>query len=106
MRNCGPRGEERRHDPRVPQLAAARAVQTKPFRSFDCILRDISEGGCRLVGVAIDSIHSPFLLTLPGWPAPRHCEVAWRARKSIGVRFGEWATPADEAAGGRAVTAP
>jgi hypothetical protein len=79
--------EDRRSEKRFRRLEAAHALQAGPRRTFDCILRDISEHGCRLVGVGIDTIRSPFLLVLPGNGRTRRCEVAWRARKSIGVHF-------------------
>lgn len=78
-------GAERRTEERFSRLEAATAIQRKPPRSFDCILRDISEHGCRLVGVGIDAIHAPFVLAL----GPRHrlCDVVWRSKKMVGVRF-------------------
>jgi hypothetical protein len=93
------RGSDRRTEKRFSRLEPARAVQSKPQRSFACVLRDISEHGCRLVGVGIEAIHSPFQL-IAGGAHTRHCEVVWRSKKTIGVRFvAAEADPASEATG-------
>lgn len=84
------RSKERRGGGRVACLLGAVATQVSPLRNFRCIVKDMSVTGCRVVGVDIDTIQSPFLLRVDNWPAERACEVAWRAKKMIGVRFGEW----------------
>jgi hypothetical protein len=78
---------DKRQAPRRAHLSRGAAFQATPKRRLDCILKDISDLGCRLVGVGIDGIQSPFVLTLQDDPAPRACEVVWRRRRMIGVRF-------------------
>lgn len=88
--------DERRKAERRGCLAPALAVQLAPSRRFRCIVKDISETGCRLVGVDLDTVHSPFLLSAEGWQGPRECDVRWRERKTIGVRFSVPHTGPDE----------
>lgn len=78
---------ERREAERHECLAPARALQLAPRRQFNCVIKDISETGCRVVGVDVDTVHSPFLLKSGDWREPRVCDVRWRGRKTIGVRF-------------------
>jgi hypothetical protein len=93
-------GRERRSGERRRTLGRAIAFQSAPLRRFACVIRDFSEGGCRLVGADIDVIHSRFVLSLDGLAGePRRCEVAWRQRRMIGVRFLDMvAEPVDRAA--------
>ncbi len=91
-----PRGSERRTEKRFTRLEAIRVVQIKPPRNYDCVLRDISEHGCRLVGVGIEGIRGPFQMTTGGTHT-RLCDVAWRGRKTIGVRFLPPETSGDDA---------
>lgn len=81
------RSDERRQAERRECLSPALAVQLAPMKKIRCIVKDISETGCRLVGVDVDTVHSPFLLRAVDWDAPRECDVRWRDRKTIGVRF-------------------
>lgn len=81
------RSEERRQAERRECLSPAVAVQRAPMKKIRCIVKDISETGCRLVGVDVDTVHSPFLLRAVDWEAPRECDVRWRDRKTIGVSF-------------------
>ena len=56
-------------------------------RSVDCAVLDISDGGaCVLVPNAAE-IPSRFILTLDRSEATYCCEVQWKTRSRIGVRF-------------------
>lgn len=87
-RDARRRTRERRVARRVPRLDRAFAFQASPLRRFCCVVRDVSDTGCRLVGADIDAIHSRFVLTVPseGKP-PQLCTVVWRQRRMIGVAF-------------------
>lgn len=81
------RSDERRTAERHDCLGAAQALQLSPRKEYRCIVKDVSESGCRLVGVDLDHVRSPFLLRMSQWSRPRECDVRWRARKTIGVAF-------------------
>ena len=81
---------ERRGGERVECLMGALAEQSNPRKSYKCFVKDMSDGGCRLVGVDIAAVRSPFVLFLAVWPDGRRCEVAWRRKRMIGVQFGDW----------------
>lgn len=82
-----PSADDRRDAARHACLSAAKALQVTPRRQINCIIKDISDTGCRLVGVDVDTLRSPFLLCASDWAVPRRCDVRWRSRKTIGVRF-------------------
>lgn len=53
-----------------------------------CTLYDVSESGAQIVIPAPDDLPEQFCLIL-GFvgAAQRHCQVAWRAEKRVGVKF-------------------
>ncbi len=53
---------------------------------FDCVIRDLSEGGAKLQLPTVRGVPDKFDLMVPGH-RPQHCRVAWRALKEIGVQF-------------------
>ena len=53
---------------------------------FDCVIRDLSEGGAKLQLPTVRGVPDQFDLMVPGH-RPQHCRVAWRALKEIGVQF-------------------
>ena len=52
-----------------------------------CILKDVSETGCQVVGRQVESIASSFILHADVFDGPRRCSMAWRSRYMIGARF-------------------
>ena len=53
---------------------------------FDCVIRDLSDGGAKLQMPTVRGVPDQFDLMVPGH-RPQHCRVAWRALKEIGVQF-------------------
>lgn len=79
---------EKRSRPRRSLSYRARLVSTDGRQHFDCTFADISETGARLVVEDPDAIpDSVRLLLAQGRGIHRHCEVVWRAKDRIGVRF-------------------
>lgn len=85
-----PRGEQRRAERKLV-LHGATAFQSSPLRRFNCVVRDVSSNGARLVGADIDIISERFVLAIrddaDGTAEPRFCQVVWRRHRMIGVRF-------------------
>ena len=77
---------------RVEQLVLIRSVEGAIVGQ--CAMLDISSGGARLKlepNVAAPDLFTLFLSKLDG-QLKRHCVVAWRRDKEVGVRF---VTPED-----------
>jgi hypothetical protein len=54
--------------------------------TIDCTVRDISDGGARLLLASVVGIPDSFELTIPGEPV-RQCRLVWRKSEQIGVAF-------------------
>lgn len=81
-------GAERRRAERRTVLDSAAAFQNAPLRRFNCVVRDISDTGARLIGADIDIIQARFVLAIrDDGQEPRICQVVWRRNRMIGVRF-------------------
>ncbi len=55
--------------------------------TIDCTIRNVSDTGAAIEVASLQGIPDTFNLRISGDPAPRRCEVAWRADKRIGVAF-------------------
>jgi hypothetical protein len=79
--------EEHRRDRRMRTLKGGRIVFNAGFGVFDCVVRNISEGGAMLQLSGPLGIPSHFELVMePGIPR-RKCTVRWRTDNAIGVSF-------------------
>jgi PilZ domain-containing protein len=75
--------------------SARKAIDTAGFLfTFDgrpigaCKVKDVSVGGARLMHAIADEVPKEFWLSLSrNGRVRRHCQVAWRAKSHIGVRF-------------------
>ena len=54
---------------------------------IDCVVRNISETGAALEVASPLGIPDTFNLLISGDHSTRHCQVAWRKDKRIGVAF-------------------
>jgi len=54
--------------------------------SYDCLIRDLSDGGAKLQLPTVRGVPDAFDLVVPGH-RPQPCRVAWRALKEMGVQF-------------------
>jgi len=74
--------------PRRKTLVRAVITHKKhSVHTYPCILKDISETGCQIVGTLLSSVNDRFYLRSEVFNEPRLCAVAWRARHMIGAVF-------------------
>jgi hypothetical protein len=53
-----------------------------------CMVRNLSDGGAKITDIAADNMPDEFMLTLTPKRGPsRKCEVVWRRKHEMGVRF-------------------
>ncbi len=55
--------------------------------TFDCLVRDISEGGARLELATMESMPDEFDLVIPQHERQYRVKVVWRRNSKCGVRF-------------------
>jgi hypothetical protein len=55
--------------------------------TFDCLVRDISEGGARLELATLESMPDEFDLVIPQHERQYRAKVVWRRNGKCGVRF-------------------
>ena len=68
-------------------LKGARIVFNRGSSSYNCTIRDLSDGGAKLVVNSVVNIPGAFDLRLDDGSPPRRCSVQWVSGNSIGVRF-------------------
>jgi hypothetical protein len=79
--------QEQRKHPRRRILKAGRIIFNDRFSVIDCTVRNLSDGGaCLEVGSSI-GIPDDFDLDIDPDRLGRHCHVAWRTERRIGVAF-------------------
>jgi len=77
---------ERRIAPRRNTMIIASIVFDGGRVNYDCLIRDLSDGGAKLQLPTVRGVPDNFDLVVPGH-RPQHCRVAWRALKEMGVQF-------------------
>ena len=55
--------------------------------AIDCTVRNISDTGAQLEVASHLGLPDSFWLVIAGTHTPRHCRVAWRSEKRLGVAF-------------------
>ncbi len=56
--------------------------------TMPCVVRNLSEGGAKLLVEGSDPLPAEFILFLrPNSPVGRRCQTMWRLGNKIGVRF-------------------
>jgi hypothetical protein len=76
--------DERRRHSRVSVFEVAQVRFGDIART--CVVKDVSTGGAALHVTAFDQIPGRFTLSTRNY-SMRECEVVWKRRCSIGVRF-------------------
>jgi PilZ domain len=79
--------QEHRNEARHRALKAARIVFKGHEAVFDCVVRNLSDGGACLKVESPIGIPDSFELMLDD-ASVRHCRVVWRKATQIGVNFG------------------
>jgi hypothetical protein len=83
-----PTVKNRRLSPRRRQYRGGQLVFNQMFSAMDCLVRDISEGGARIECENTQVIPQHLILKL-GDRESFECEVVWKSRSNLGVRFSE-----------------
>ena len=78
---------EHRSARRKHALKGARIIFNHGSSSFSCTIRDLSDGGAKLVVNSMVAIPSTFDLRFDDGSSPQHCSVQWTSGTAIGVRF-------------------
>jgi PilZ domain. len=78
--------EDNRSAPRHRTLKGAHIVLNEGFSTIDCMVRNMSETGAKLVVASVVGIPSRFDLAMDDGRR-FSCEIAWKSETEIGVRF-------------------
>lgn len=78
--------DDRRADPRLRALKGARIAFNNGFSTMDCMARNISPAGAKLVLRSTVGIPDSFQLTFEDG-VRRNCTVRWRTITDLGVSF-------------------
>lgn len=81
-------GTERRAAHRQRVLKGATLYFNKGFSAFECVVRNLSDGGARLSLAETFGLPNAFNLLIAGENTARVAQVVWRRRDAIGVSFG------------------
>jgi len=68
-------------------LKGARLTFNKGFGTFECVVRNQSDGGARLSFGDTSAVPGSFDLLITGEDAPRPATVRWREMTAMGVSF-------------------
>ena len=84
---------EQRQAPRLRSLIGARIVFNNGRATVECLIRDVSETGAKLIVPELIPVPDRFELTIPQKGITRRVRVAWRRATEIGVRFEDEQAP-------------
>ncbi len=84
--------EELRKSPRVRALKGARIVYNNGTSTRDCVIRNMSSGGAKIIVETTMGLPDDFILNFDD--GEQHaCHVRWRKLAKIGVEFYDAAEP-------------
>jgi hypothetical protein len=89
-------GSERRVSTRQKSLLRGRILYNNRRNSVDCVIRDISSQGARLVFSDAVTVPDVVDLYIPHKEQTLRAEVHWRNGEEVGVAFSKAAAPAPE----------
>lgn len=78
---------ERRKDIRTPSYLGGRVAFNHLYATTDCLIRNISPKGCRLVFAETTALPATFVLSIPTREQALNARVIWRTEKEAGVVF-------------------
>jgi hypothetical protein len=80
---------ERRENVRVEWASEATMDDGNGHR-HPCILKDLSDGGAKIIGVAVSEVPDRFTLRFArGARGLRKCKVVWRSAEGVGIEFSD-----------------
>jgi hypothetical protein len=83
--------EERRKTPRRKTLKAGMIITYDHFSTVNCVVRNVSEGGAKIEVPAAVPLSGRFELLFEHRTVA--CELVWRSRQHLGVRFADAQQP-------------
>jgi hypothetical protein len=86
VQNASLTGPERRGGHRRRVLKSAMIVHNGGFCTLGCQILDVSDTGARVMPADILLCPAEFILK-PRVGSPRDCEVVWRKKDTVGVRY-------------------
>lgn len=78
---------DRRGETRRRVLKGARLGFNEGYGAMECVVRNQSERGARLVLGDTMGVPSRFELAVAGESEPRSARVCWRTGEAVGIRF-------------------
>lgn len=81
--------ENRRREQRQRVYRGARIIFNNGYAVFDCVVRNISNGGAMLEMETLLGIPRSFQVVLDHSEKARACRVVWRTESRMGVAFGD-----------------
>lgn len=78
---------ERRHDPRLRVLKAARILLNGHFSAISCTVRNLSQGGACLSVASTVGIPERFDIMFDADKSVRPCRMVWHQETRLGVQF-------------------
>lgn len=80
--------EERRNAPRRRVLKGGTLSFNKGYGALECLVRNMSDTGARLVFGETSAVPPRFSLRISGDDSLRDAQVRWRTTTDVGVEFG------------------
>jgi PilZ domain len=81
------RHQDRRQSARHPLRQPGWLTVAGSDQRIPCVLWDVSDGGARLAAARHHELPDRFTLVLTMSGGERRCEIVWRNRRFVGVRF-------------------
>ena len=78
---------DRRKNFRVEWNSPGTIYNREGGSGYHCIVKDLSNGGVKISGVAVANVPDQFTLYIAGDSRTRKCEVLWRKPDPLGVKF-------------------
>ncbi len=78
---------ERRKHIRTPSYLGGRVAFNHLYASKDCLIRNISPKGCRLVFAETTALPANFVLSIPSREQAINARIVWRNEKETGIAF-------------------
>lgn len=78
-----------RQEKRIRSIKGARAIVASSGTGFDCVIRDISGSGARVVFDDLITLGDRFQLHIKNENKTLHVSTSWQRGRQAGVRFDE-----------------
>ena len=89
--------DNKRRAPRLRTLKGAKILYPNGWGIVDCVIRDMSESGARLVCKDTTAVPAEFTLLINNEDMVRDARVVWRRQDLLGITFTSDRRPAPKA---------